>query len=58
MQTTWFAGSATELVDRSRQAAAAAGAKVEHFMGAATTELKGDRAVADTHGAAGARSSA
>ena len=47
VQTTWFAGSATEFVERSRQAAAA-GAKVQHFIGAATIELGCDRAVAET----------
>lgn len=47
MQTTWFVGSATEFIERSRQAAAA-GAQVQHFIGAATIELSGDRAVAET----------
>ena len=47
VQTTWFVGSATEFVERSRQAAAS-GARVQHFIGAATIELRGDRAVAET----------
>lgn len=47
VQTTWFVGSASEFVERSRQAAAA-GAKVQHFIGAATIELIGERAVAET----------
>ena len=47
VQTTWFVGSASEFVERSRQAAAA-GAKVQHFIGAATIELSGERAVAET----------
>jgi len=47
VQTTWFVGSATEFVERSRQAFDA-GAKVQHFIGAATIELRGDRAVAET----------
>ena len=47
VQTTWFVGSATEFIERSRQAAAA-GARVQHFIGAATIELNGERAVAET----------
>ncbi len=47
IQTTWFLGGATEFVERSRQASAA-GAQVQHFIGAATIELNGDRAVAET----------
>jgi hypothetical protein len=47
VQTTWFVGSAFEFVERSRQAAAA-GAQVQHFIGAATIELSGGRAVAET----------
>ena len=47
VQTTWFVGSAAEFVARSRQAAAG-GARVQHFIGAATIELGGDRAVAET----------
>lgn len=46
VQTTWFVGSATEFVERSRQATAA-GARVQHFIGAATIELRGDRAVCE-----------
>ncbi len=47
VQTTWFVGSATEFVARSRQAFDN-GAQVQHFIGAATIELRGDRAVAET----------
>lgn len=47
VQTTWFVGSASEFVARSRQAAAG-GARVQHFIGAATIELCGERAVAET----------
>lgn len=47
VQTTWFVGSAAGFVERSRQAAAA-GARVQHFIGAATIALNGDRAVAET----------
>ncbi len=47
VQTTWFVGSAAEFVKRSRQAFDG-GAKVQHFIGAATIELRGKRAVAET----------
>lgn len=47
VQTTWFVGSATEFVARSRQALEN-GAQVQHFIGAATIALSGDRAVAET----------
>lgn len=47
VQTTWFVGSAAEFVKRSRQAFEG-GAKVQHFIGAATIELRGNRAVAET----------
>lgn len=47
MTTTWFVGSASEFVRRSREAAAA-GAQAQHFIGAASIELAGDRAVAQT----------
>lgn len=47
MSTTWFVGSAAEFVQRSRQAAAS-GVRAQHFIGAATIALRGDRAVADT----------
>jgi hypothetical protein len=47
MHTTWFAGSAAEFVERSI-AAAARGARAQHFIGAATIELGHDRAIAET----------
>ena len=47
MHTTWFVGSASEFVERS-MAAAKAGARVQHFIGAATITLLGDKAVAET----------
>lgn len=47
VQTTWFIGSASDFVERSRSAYEA-GAQVQHFIGAATIELNGDRAVAET----------
>jgi hypothetical protein len=47
MHTTWFVGSADEFVERSI-AAAARGAWAQHFIGAATIEIAGDRAIAET----------
>ena len=47
MHTTWFVGSAEEFVTRSI-AAAARGARAQHFIGASTITLSGDRAVAET----------
>ena len=47
MRTTWFAGSADEFVDRSI-AAAAGGARAQHFIGAASIDINGGRAVAET----------
>ena len=47
MHTTWFVGSADEFVARSMEAARK-GARAQHFIGAATIDLNGDRAVAET----------
>lgn len=47
MHTTWFVGPAAEFVERS-MAAARAGARVQHFIGATTMDLLGDKAVAET----------
>jgi hypothetical protein len=47
MHTTWFVGPAAEFIERS-MAAAQAGARVQHFIGAATITLNGDKAVAET----------
>jgi hypothetical protein len=47
MRTTWFAGSATEFVERSI-AAAASGSRAQHFIGAASIEIDGDRALVET----------
>ncbi len=47
MHTTWFVGAAEEFVIRSI-AAAARGARAQHFIGASTITLSGDRAVAET----------
>ncbi len=47
MLTTWFAGPAGEFVDRSILAAKR-GSKVQHFIGAASIEINGGRAIAET----------
>lgn len=47
MHTTWFVGPAAEFVERS-MAAARAGARVQHFIGATTMELRDDKAVVET----------
>ncbi len=47
MHTTWFVGTAAEFVERSI-AATRAGARVQHFIGATTIALEGDKAVAET----------
>lgn len=47
MHTTWFVGSAGEFVDRSMEAAKK-GARSQHFIGAASIEVRGDRAIAET----------
>ncbi|VCU69036.1 hypothetical protein PIGHUM_01096 [Pigmentiphaga humi] len=47
MHTTWFVGPAEEFVERSI-ASARAGARVQHFIGAATIALRDGRAVAET----------
>ena len=47
MRTTWFAGPASEFVDRSI-VAARQGARAQHFIGAASIDIRGDRAVAET----------
>ena len=47
MHTTWFVGTADEFVERSI-AAAARGAWAQHFIGAATIQIAGDRAIAET----------
>lgn len=47
MHTTWLVASADEFVARSREAAAR-GVRGQHFIGAASIELRGDRAIADT----------
>jgi hypothetical protein len=47
MLTTWFAGPAGEFVDRS-VLAAKGGSKVQHFIGAASIDINGGRAIAET----------
>lgn len=47
MHTTWFVGPASEFVERS-MAAARAGARVQHFIGAATIALRSEKAVVET----------
>ncbi|MDM0036864.1 nuclear transport factor 2 family protein [Variovorax sp. J22P271] len=47
MHTTWFVGSASEFIERSREAAKA-GARVQHFIGTSSIEIHGDRAIAET----------
>ena len=48
MHTTWFVGPAREFIDRSIEAAKRAGARGQHFVGASSIELNGDRAIAET----------
>jgi hypothetical protein len=47
MHTTWFAGLASEFVDRSIESATR-GSRSQHFIGAASIEINGDRAIAET----------
>ena len=47
MHTTWFVGSASDFVERSK-AAAAKGARVQHFIGAACIDVRGVKAIAET----------
>ena len=47
MHTTWFVGSATEFIDRSIESAKK-GARGQHFIGAATIDIVGDKAIAET----------
>ena len=47
MHTTSFVGSAAEFVERS-MAAARNGARAQHFIGAASITLRGEKAIAET----------
>jgi ketosteroid isomerase-like protein len=48
VHTTWFVGSAREFVERGKQAAARGGSRGQHFVGAISVEVAGDRAIAET----------
>ena len=47
MYTTWFVGPAAEFVERSMEAAKK-GARGQHFIGAASINLQGNKAIAET----------
>ena len=47
MHTTWFVGSADEFIARCKEAARKGG-RSQHFMGAASIEVNGERAIAET----------
>lgn len=47
VHTTWFVGSAREFVERCKEAAARGGARGQHFVGAVSVEVNGDRAIAE-----------
>lgn len=47
MQTSWFDGGASEFVDRSMESARR-GTRVQHFIGAATIEVNGHKAIAES----------
>jgi ketosteroid isomerase-like protein len=47
VHTTWFVGSAREFVERGKQAAARGGSRGQHFIGAVSVEVAGDRAIAE-----------
>ena len=47
MYTTWFVGPATEFVQRSMEAAKK-GARGQHFIGAASIDINGNKAIAET----------
>jgi hypothetical protein len=48
MVTTWFVGDADGFIERSTAAAAKRAMQVQHFIGACSIELNGDRAIAET----------
>ena len=48
MHTTWFVGPAAEFIDCSIEAAKRPGVQVQHFVGACSVELNGDKAIAET----------
>ena len=47
VHTTWFVGPAREFVERGKQAAARGGSRGQHFVGAISVEVAGDRAIAE-----------
>ena len=47
MYTTWFVGPAAEFVERSKEAAKK-GARGQHFIGAASIDIKENKAIAET----------
>ena len=47
VHTTWFVGSAREFVERGKQAAARGGSRGQHFVGAMSVEVAGERAIAE-----------
>jgi len=47
MSATWFQGSAAEFIEVSRQGFES-GVSILHFLGGHTTEVRGDRAIAQT----------
>jgi hypothetical protein len=48
MHTTWFVGPAAEFINRSVEAAKRSGGRGQHFVGACSIELGGDKAIAET----------
>jgi hypothetical protein len=47
VHTTWFVGPAREFVERGKEAAKKGGARGQHFVGAVSVEVNGDRAIAE-----------
>jgi hypothetical protein len=47
VHTTWFVGAASEFVDRCI-AAAKGGSRSQHFIGAVSVQVKGERAIAES----------
>ena len=47
VHTTWFVGTAREFVERGKEAAKKGGSRGQHFVGAVSVEVNGDRAIAE-----------
>jgi ketosteroid isomerase-like protein len=47
VHTTWFVGPAREFVERGKEAAARGASRGQHFVGAVSVEVNGDRAIAE-----------